>query len=68
MTRDQACWAAQHDWYQGCGMVKRPGQTWATAEYTVVCLQRDWDSRTQTMDERTVTFADFDAMRAWAGY
>ena len=59
MTKNQANWAATHDWYM---------DTKAEAgEYAVKVLERLVDAQRQ-VHVNTLWFTDFQAMRAWAGY
>lgn len=59
MTKNQAEWASQHDWYRGCSILDN--------EYTVYCKvwvitgpnQGEWES---------ASFTSLQELRKWAGY
>ena len=68
MTRNQAKWASQHDWYRYTFEdIDR-----AADDAMVVCVletgtQRQPDG-TVTEYSESHTFTDYQALRAWAGY
>jgi hypothetical protein len=56
MTRQQAAWAEQHDWFISAGAVRGKPLSW------VVHVRPSFEGDTQ------VYFKDYQELRNWAGY
>ena len=55
MTKEQAIWASQHDWY--------------LYRYTLSASNTIWYIRVLCSENnKCLTFCDFDKLRSWAGY
>lgn len=60
MTKQQAQWAQQHDWF--CGAMK-----FEPNNYAVRVVERATLDGVPVPDQH-LTFYNFEALRAWAGY
>jgi hypothetical protein len=58
MTRRQIAWAMSHDWFHAV----------ASDGATVLVWDRAYNPATCEHFEMLVSFIDFPALRAWAGY
>ncbi len=59
MTRQQATWASQHDWF-----VRE--QMWGLDSFVVSVMEHL--NTPEGWKETLLQFADFSELRAWAGY